>query len=74
MHLVPLVAPIQDEIAKEIHRFKFFVETFPWMHILTMYHQSITSKINGTLKSDNFPISKLHCILAVSNILAHNNL
>ena len=35
---------------------------------------TINSKINGTSKGVNFPISKLHLILAVANSLAHNNL
>ena len=33
----------------------------------------ITSKINGTPKGVYLPISKLHSILAVANLLAHNN-
>ena len=34
---------------------------------------TITSKINGTPKGVYFLISKLHSILAVANLLAHNN-
>ena len=34
---------------------------------------AITSKINGTPKGVYLPISKLHSILAVANLLAHNN-
>ena len=34
----------------------------------------INSKINGTPKGVYLPISKLHSILAVANLLAHNNL
>ena len=34
---------------------------------------TIASKINGTPKGVNLPISKLHSILAVANLLAHNN-
>ena len=33
----------------------------------------MTSKINGTPKGVYLPISKLHSILAVPNLLAHNN-
>ena len=34
---------------------------------------TIASKINGTPKGVCLPISKLHSILAVANLLAHNN-
>ena len=34
---------------------------------------TIASKINGTLKGVYLPISKLHSILAVANLLDHNN-
>ena len=34
---------------------------------------TITSKINGTPKGVYLPISKLRSILAVANLLAHNN-
>ena len=34
----------------------------------------INNKINGALKSVYLPISKLHSILTVANLLAHNNL
>ena len=34
---------------------------------------TIASKINVTPKGDYLPISKLHSILAVANLLAHNN-
>ena len=34
---------------------------------------AIASKINGTPKGVYLPISKLHSILAVANLLAHNN-
>ena len=33
----------------------------------------IASKINGTPKGVYLPILKLHSILAVANLLAHNN-
>ena len=33
---------------------------------------TIASKINGTPKGDHLLISKLHSILAVANLLAHN--
>ena len=36
------------------------------------YH--ITQQINGTPKGVYWPISKLHSILAVANLLAHNNI
>ena len=35
---------------------------------------TINSKINGTPKGFNLPISKLHSNLAVVNLIAHNNL
>ena len=35
---------------------------------------TIASKINVAPKGVKFPISKLHSILAVANILAHNNI
>ena len=35
---------------------------------------TINSKINGTLKGVYLPISKLRWILAVANLLAHNNI
>ena len=34
----------------------------------------INSKINGTPKGVHFPISKLHSILMVAKLLAHNNI
>ena len=34
---------------------------------------TIASKINVTPKDDYLPISKLHSIIAVANLLAHNN-
>ena len=37
-------------------------------------HCTITSKINVTPKGVYSPISKLHSILAVANLLAHNNI
>ena len=37
-------------------------------------HCTIASKINGTPKGIYLPISKLHLILAVANLLAHNNI
>ena len=40
------------------------------MHTL----RTINSKINGTPKGVYLPISKLHFILAVANLLAHNNI
>ena len=35
---------------------------------------STNSKINGTHKGVYLPISELHSILAITNLLAHNNL
>ena len=37
-----------------------------------IYACNITSKVNGTPKGVYLPISKLHSILAVANLLAHN--
>ena len=34
---------------------------------------TIASKINGTSKGVYLPVSKLHSILAIANLLAHNN-
>ena len=34
---------------------------------------TIASKVNGTPKGVYLPISKLHSILAIANLLAHNN-
>ena len=46
--------------------------------ILSMHHASnhstITSKINVTFKDVYLPLSKLHSILTVANLLAHNNM
>ena len=42
-----------------------------------MYNKSsctISSKINGTSKGFYLSMSKLHSILAVANLLAHNNI
>ena len=36
-----------------------------------LYHHS---KINGSLKCVYLPISKLHAILCVANLVAHNNI
>ena len=44
------------------------------MHALKLIVCTINSKINGTPKGIYLPISKLHFILAVSNLLAHNNI
>ena len=41
---------------------------------LLAFRGTIASKINVTPKGDYFPISKLHSILAVANLLAHNNI
>ena len=41
------------------------------MHTFCMY--TINSKINGTPKGVHLPISKLHSILAVAILFAHNN-
>ena len=35
---------------------------------------TINSKINGTPKGVYLPISKIHSILVVTNLLAHNNI
>ena len=35
---------------------------------------TINNKINGTPKSVYLPISKVHLISAVANLLAHNNM
>ena len=44
--------------------FIIFIYTFTY---------TITSKINVTSKGVHLPVSKLHSILAVANLLAHNN-
>ena len=38
---------------------------------MCVYHQQ---QKNDTPKGVYLPISKLHCILAVANLLAHNNI
>ena len=46
-----------------------------WTTTQTVRHVgTINSKINGTSKGVYFSISKLHSILAVANLLAHNNI
>ena len=42
--------------------------------IFSAYNMYIASKINFTPKGVYLPVSKLHSILAVSNLLAHNNI
>ena len=45
------------------------------MHINCLAEEcTIASKINGTPKGAYLPISKLHSILAVANLLAHNSI
>ena len=50
----------------------------PWVKSPGVLHthpcSTIASKINGTAKGVFLPISKLHSILAVTNLLAHNNI
>ena len=41
--------------------------------VLKLSSGTINSKINGTPKGVYMPISKLHSILAVANLLAYNN-
>ena len=55
---------------------------YEWIHLLQrktnfinkQYLFTITNKINVTPKGVYLPISKLHSILAVTNLLAHNNI
>ena len=42
--------------------------------VLLSSEGTIASKINFTPKGDYLPISKLHSIIAVANLLAHNNI
>ena len=42
--------------------------------LLGLCECTIASKINVTTKSASLPISKLQSILAVANLLAHNNI
>ena len=51
---------------------KIFVFMRPNSCHICVYNTN--SKINGTLKGVYLPISKLHSILAIANLLAHNNL
>ena len=48
-----------------------------WTHkdayIYYIYIYAISSEINGTPEGVYLPISKLHSISAVTNLLAHNN-
>ena len=49
---------------KKIKQFKYYVNLMC----------TFASKINGTLKGVYLPISKLHSILAVTNLFAHSNI
>ena len=44
-----------------------------WENNEAMKQCALTSKINITPKAVNLPISKLHSILTVANLLARNN-
>ena len=44
---------------------------FSFIKIISMYHQH---QINGTIEGFYYPISKLHFILVVPTLLAHNNM
>ena len=52
---------------------KVQVNTFGGI-IYFAFNGTIASKINGTPKGVYSPISKLHSNIAVSNLLAHNNI
>ena len=54
---------------------KTFSTRFPWYTIKTIILKAYTiaSKINVTTKGVYLPISNPHSILAVANLLAHNN-
>ena len=43
------------------------------LHLFPSYARTIASKITVTPKGVYLPISKMHSILAVANLLAHNN-
>ena len=43
-------------------------------YVSLMWSCTINRKINGTSKGVYLPISKLHSILAVANLLPYNNL
>ena len=47
---------------------------FKWSNNRTVYSCTINSKINGTPIGVDLTISKLHSILAVANLLVHDNL
>ena len=51
------------------HNFALFL----YFHPIFCSEGTIASKINGTPKGVYLPISKLHSILIVANLLAHNN-
>ena len=61
-------------IEKKLTRVVFWTEQFPKSNGKAILHLPIDSKINGTPKGVCLPISKLHSILAVTNLLAHNNI
>ena len=42
--------------------------------LFVTYRSTIASKINGTRTRASLPISKLHSILVVANLLAHNDI
>ena len=49
---------------------------FSFLTVIATYNIftcTVNSKINGTPKGTKMPISKLHSILAVANLLAYNN-
>ena len=54
------------------HRTNSFINLI-LLWILLSLACTIASKINGTPKGVYLPISKLHSMLAVANLLAHNN-
>ena len=48
-------------------------EVVKWQNLIIQLTICIASKINVTPKGVYLPISKLHFILTVANLLAHNN-
>ena len=62
-----------EELVKKINCFKWHVKERKSKNSIWNGY-TIASKINGTPKGVYLPISKLHSILAVANLLAHNNI
>ena len=68
--LVNVLATVEASLLCTSNSWSFFL----FQQKLKLSLCTINSKIYGTPKGVYLPISKLHSILAVVNLLAHNNL